>query len=126
MTAKQALGHFSGLPTRFSIQLYGISLRPQHEADTFELWRFFYLTGVLNARASDINEKDGYKHLDPEKDPSLVSKARWGDVQRYLWEVNTVYRDYLIMVAQDSASSSGLAFKLPQQRKGNRNARRLR
>lgn len=125
MSAKQAPEHFKGLPTRFSISLYGISLRPQQEADIFELWRFFYLTGVVNARASDASEKDGYKPLDPEKDPTLVSKSRWNDVQKYLWELNTVYRDYLISVDQEQANATGLAFKLPpQQRRGSNRGRR--
>lgn len=124
MSAKQALQHFSGLPTRFGITLYGIVLRPQQEADILELWRFFYLTGVINARASDSSEKDGYKHLDPDKDPTLVSKSRWNDVQKHLWEINTVYRDYLITVDQEQVNTTGLPFKLPTQHRRLGNKRR--
>lgn len=118
MSAQQALQHFSGLPNRFSIKLYGIALRPGRETDVLELWRFFYLAGVLNARVSDSTEKDGYRHLDPERDTTLVSKSRWNDVQKYLWEVNTVYRDYLISVDQEQSNSFGLAFKSSARKRG--------
>jgi len=123
-TPEQAFGHFKSVLTRFSVDLYGITLSQTHERDIFELWRFFYLSGVVNARVSDTSEKDGYRHLDPEQDPSLVSKARWNDVQKILWEINTVFRDYLITVGTQESLSNGLAVKIPSRNRGGRSQRR--
>ncbi|PTR07596.1 MULTISPECIES: P-loop ATPase, Sll1717 family [unclassified Novosphingobium] len=110
MSSQLALNHLKSILTRFSVSLYGISLSQQKEADVFELWRFFYLNGVLNARASDgINEK--YRHLDPYDDPMFVVKPRWNDLQKVLWEVNTVYRDFLISVQAENQKLTGLAVK---------------
>lgn len=111
MSSDQALTHFRMVISKFSVTLHGFALNQTKDSDIFELWRFFYLCGVLNARVSDSGEKDSYRHLDPDKDPTLVSKVRWNDLQKILWEVNTVYRDYLITIGKEEAANLGLAVK---------------
>lgn len=111
LSAEGAKEHFQSVMSRFGIVLYGQTLQHNDEGSAFALWRFFYQCGVLNARVSDTSEKDGYRHLDPAREPNLVSKARWNDLQAMLWEVNTVYRDYLIILQTEAASRVGLAFK---------------
>lgn len=116
LTSEQAKEHFSKVLTMFSVKLYGITLSPARESDVFELWRFFYLNGLLNARVSDNERKLGYRHLDPEADLMLVSKPRWNDIQKALWEINPVFRDYLITIHQQESLQTGLAIKRPNRR----------
>lgn len=111
MSSQQALDHFKMILSRFSVTLYGISLSQQREAHIFELWRFFYLNSVLNARVSDATQPDNYRHLDAYDDPMFVVKPRWNDLQKVLWEVNTVYRDFLITVQAEDQRMTGLPTK---------------
>lgn len=114
MNSDAALQHFKMVLTKFSVSLFGITLSQTVERDAFELWRFFYAASVLNARVTDASQKDGYKHLDAEQDPTLISKVRWNELQKILWEINTVYRDYLMSVAQEEKLNTGLAVKTPR------------
>lgn len=113
MTPQQALDYFRMVNSKFGVVLYGSTIDQRNESDIFELWRFFYICRVINARVSDVGEKDGYRHLDPGQDPALVSKARWNDLQNTLWEINTVYRDFLIMLKKEAELRDGLATKRP-------------
>lgn len=108
--AEAAKEHFLRVLSRFGPTLYGRKL-PNSEGSAFDLWGFFYNASVLNARVSDVLEPDGFRHLDPRDDPGLVSKVRWNDVQRHLWEVNTAYRDFLESVRESEARISGLPTK---------------
>lgn len=117
MSSELAKIHFSSVMSKFGISLYGHKLRQDRESDLFELWQFFYSSGVLNARVSDNLQKDGYRHLDPTKDPMLVSKPRWNDMQAVLWEINTVYRDFLISVGNEEKRMTGLPVKRPKKRR---------
>ncbi|WP_207460107.1 hypothetical protein [Azospirillum sp. SYSU D00513] len=124
MSSEEVLDHFRKIISKFSVILYGCSLNQQKDSDIFEIWRFFYISGVLNARVSDIREKNGYRHLDPEQDQTLVSKVRWNDLQATLWEVNTVYRDFLINVEKANSTRIGLAVKRSTRRNASRGRRR--
>ncbi|KPH85889.1 hypothetical protein GLUCOINTEAF2_0203144 [Komagataeibacter intermedius AF2] len=124
MSAEGALEHFKKIPSKFTITLFGKTIRPGNEIQAFELWQFFYQEKVINARASDIETRDGFKHLDPENDAFLVSKARWNDLQKYLWEINTAYRDYLVFLQKEDGKYSGLAIKRPAGNRKRRNSRR--
>lgn len=110
MTSDRALKHFQKVLTQFSILLYGVPLS-QSRASAFQIWSFLYINGVLNARTSDNREKDGFRHLDPIMDVTLVSAPRWNELQKLMWELNTVYRDYVSMISDDDAASIGLASK---------------
>lgn len=102
--------------SRFSVKLNGVTLSQDRDVDIFSLWRFLYIAGVLNARVSDKTQHDGYAHLDPLRDPILVSGARWNDMQSVLWEINTAYRDYLISLQDESGRRTGLAHKTPSKK----------
>ena len=111
MSAESALKHFKNLPSRFAIRLFGRTIHQGVDQDAFELWQFFYLCGILNARVSDMNMKDNFRHLNAAHDPFFVSKVRWNELQKALWEVNTAYRDYLIQIQSDAAAHVGLPIK---------------
>lgn len=117
MSSEEAFSHFKSAFSKFSISLHGSPLKASVDNDVFAVWRFFYENGVINARISDPSQKEGYKHLDPEKDPTLVTKSRWNDLQATLWEINTVYRDYLILLEKEASYRGGLALK-SRKRKG--------
>ncbi len=124
MKAEQALSHFTMILSKFGVKIHGITLSQSKEGDIFELWRFFYLCGVINARISDTSKRDGYRHLDPESDLTLVSKVRWNEMQKILWEINTVYRDYLIAVGREESLKLGLPLKIVNKRGRNSGRRR--
>lgn len=111
--------HLSAI-TGFSITLYGRILQLSREDDLISLWRYLYEIGFINARLSDKREKDGFRHVYPHMDPSLVSKARWNDMQSAIWEIGPAYRDYLISIQKEHASKTGLApsFRKSTQKRG--------
>ena len=114
LSAEETKSHLATLPSRFSINLFGRTIRPSVEADIFDLWKFLYLSGVLNARVSDSSAREGYRHIVPEADPLLVSKARWNEMQQNLWEVNPAYRDFLISQQRENAKKIGLPIRRPR------------
>ncbi len=95
------------IPTRFSINLLGKVLQHTRE-DAFVLWRYLYDIGFINARASDIRESKGYKHICSQDDPELVSISRWDEMQKVTWEIHPAYRDYLIKLIKESKFNLGL------------------
>lgn len=110
-SAEEMRGAIKRAATKFGIVLRGISIRPEVEADVLDLWRFLYASDVLNARVSDTMQKDGYRHIEVSSDPMLVSKARWNDMQKALWEINPAYRDFLIHHQEEEARTSGIPTK---------------
>ncbi|WP_439602468.1 P-loop ATPase, Sll1717 family [Devosia sp.] len=117
MSSDATLAHLRKLFSKFGIQVYGRPLGTNLENDSFELWRFLYTSGVLNARVSDATQKDGYRHLPPGADLSLVSKVRWNDLQKLLWEINAAYRDYLIQLQKEEEVRIGLPVKRTRPRR---------
>lgn len=117
LTAIAARDHFISMGSRFSCYLYGRPMRPGIESDAIEIWSFFYLSNILNARTSDQRMKDGYSHIDPAADPTLVNKARWNEMQNFLWEVNPAFRDFLDARRAESLARGGLAKKRPSSRR---------
>lgn len=115
LTAEQMMGHLKGIASRFGVTLYGRTLKPGNEADTFDLWRFLYIANVVNARVSDENERDSFRHLRSEEDSFLVSKPRWNEMQKMLWEVNPAFRDYLDTRARSQSAMVGLPTKAKQR-----------
>lgn len=90
------------------VRLYGRSLRNNIDSDVFELWKFLYTVGFLHARVADSREKDGYRHLDPVKEPNFVAAPNWNQMQMVVWEVSPVYRDFIITLQNNAAAQLGL------------------
>lgn len=116
LTAEETKRHIRTTTSAFKVQVYGRAMRQEREEDVFEIWRFLYNANFLNARISDDREKDGFRHLVASADPTLVSKARWNEMQGLLWEVNPAFRDFLISRQADQQARTGL----PTKRKGPR------
>lgn len=108
MTTEVLRKQFKAVPSEFGLTAYGQRLQPGIDNDALVLLGLLFDNGVINARVSDTREKDGYRHIQPEDDPTLVSKARWNDLQAVVWEVNAVYRDYMIKVQREYAAKTGL------------------
>jgi len=106
----------NGLTSRFSISLFGNTLRNDEQNSTFELWRFLHEIGFINARISDTRESKGFRHITSEDDPDLVSPARWNDMQSMTWEVHPSYRDYLIKVKLEKSFNFGRPKKKRRKR----------
>ena len=124
LTADQARSHIEKLNGRFPISLYGRSMRPHMDNDLFDIWKFLYISNFLNARVSDDRQKNGYRHIASSDDPTLVSKARWNEMQGMLWEVNPAFRDYLISRQVERAAMTGLPVR--QKKGGGRGKGRAR
>ena len=120
MSAEEVRDHFSRMLSRYGGTLYGRSLSQQGEEDMFEIWAFLYRAGILNARVSDTSQPRGFRHLEPSEDSFLVSKSRWNELQQMLWEVNAVYRDYLIT----RQAEIGLRVGLPKKKEKGRRKRK--
>lgn len=120
LTADEMRDHLRRTSSQFGISIYGRSIRPDHEDDVFDLWRFLYLSDVINARVSDDREDDGYRHVDASQQPDLVSKARWNELQGMLWEVNPAFRDYLVARKTDHDAKFGLPIKKRNPRRNRR------
>lgn len=109
-SAEKIQEHFRKMLGRFGATFNGVRLSNSDDT-AFQVWRFLYASGVINARISDNTKKDGYKHLQPSNDPFLVSRSRWNELQKLLWEVDPVYRDFLSTLRQEQVGFSGLATK---------------
>ncbi len=107
-TAELMREHLKTLPSMFSISLYGTTLKPMDENDAFTLWRYLYELGFLNSRASDIREKDGFRHIFPTHGTSLVSRSNWRNMQAMIWEIHPAYRDFLQHKRKEGEFSQGL------------------
>ncbi|WP_297341148.1 hypothetical protein [Pseudophaeobacter sp.] len=106
-SADRCLSHIKSMLGRYGATFNGVRL-PNEDSTAFEVWRFLYASGVVNARVSDSSEKDGYKHLQASSDPYLVQPSRWNDVQKCLWEIDPVFRDFLHMLSEERANFTGL------------------
>jgi hypothetical protein len=107
-TAEVVRKHLASLGGSFPVTLYGRTMKMADDEDLFELWRFLYDVGLLNARVADQREKDGYRHIYPNEDPTLVSKARWNEMQAIVWEIGPAYRDHLIRIHAEKQAQFGL------------------
>lgn len=103
--------HLRTLPSSFSITLNGQTLHPDTDEDLFELWSFLFTIGVLYPRVSDSRMARGFRFVFPADDPGFVSKTRWNEMQKALWEVHPAYRDHLIEVQKEVAARTGLPVK---------------
>ncbi len=111
ITAETLRGHLQSVPSRFSTTLFGKTLKPNNDEDAFNLWKFLFELGIINARVADTSKKDGYRHITPSDEPGLVSRARWNDLQGMIWEINPAYRDFLVLKQEQESRRSGLPKK---------------
>ncbi|TAN49469.1 MAG: hypothetical protein EPN26_11265 [Rhodospirillales bacterium] len=117
MSAEEAKEHIAKIPTMFGVVIYGKTIQPTNNDSTFQLWKFLYQTGILNARISDSSQPDNYRHIDPEADPTLVSLPRWNEMQKMVWEIHPAYRDFLVNLQKENQARTGLALKRPPTKK---------
>jgi hypothetical protein len=58
-----------------------------------------YRVSVLfAARRGDSTQEKGYTLVNARDDVDLIRKTRWNDIQKYAWEINPAYRDFLLAV----------------------------
>jgi 3',5'-cyclic AMP phosphodiesterase CpdA len=107
-TVEKVRLHLMTIPTMFSVKLGGIAMQADSQQDTIKLWHLLYESGVLNARIADSRQPDGFRHIDPLQDPSLVSQERWNDMQAVIWEINPAYRDFLLQIEATEKARDGL------------------
>ena len=116
-TSEAVRVHLQGLPSKFTITLFGQTVRPGSNEGTFALWEFLYIIGFIYPRVSDSRQPKGYRHILAREQPKFVSQKNWNEMQAALWEVHPAYRDYLISVAKDKQASFGLPKKMNNKRR---------
>jgi hypothetical protein len=117
MTNESLRAQFKKVPSQFSLRISGHQLRPDNDQDSLTLLGFLYEVGIITARVSDSTKKGSYRFVNPDDDPTLVSKARWNDLQSVIWEVNPVFRDYMIKVEREHRTQIGLPTQRPPRKR---------
>ena len=115
LSADSMLKHLRGLPSRFGITLLGTLLKPGDEDCTFRLWKFLFDAGFMGARRDDSTKAKGFTHIGPRDDLDLIAKPRWNDIQKYKWEINPAYRDFLIAVKKHD--NLGISFPVKRSQR---------
>lgn len=86
--------HLLGVPGQCDIRILEKHLKPNQIEDAFLLWSMLYNIGFINPRMPDNTQKKNFSFI--PYDETLVSIARWNDMQKYEWEVHPCYRSFLI------------------------------
>jgi hypothetical protein len=94
--ADQIQKHLLLLPNRFGIQLFGQSLNGGRHDHALLLWKYLFDIGFFGARSDDSSQPRGFDHTVAFESLDLISKERWNDMQKFIWEINPAYRDFLI------------------------------
>jgi hypothetical protein len=110
-TTQSMFEHLRSLPSAFSIQLRGETIRPDDDDQLFKLWNFLYNIELLNPRVSDKRQPKGYRHILPEEKPLLVYKSNWNEMEKMVWEVNPAFRDHIIHISDEERARFGLSRK---------------
>ncbi len=94
--------HLKGVPSRCGVSLLGRVLQPHLERESvFALWQYLHEMGFICARTDDASMPRGFRHILLKNDASLVSPARWNDMQNLTWEIDPAYRDYLLSIHRE-------------------------
>lgn len=116
-TAEETKKFIWALPSSIpGLTIAGHTMRPDNYS-TFVIWRFLYEIGFLSARYSNQDAERGFDHIDPTKEPNLVSAENWNIMQKMLWEVATVFRARLDELRAFNDSFGGLAYKTKSKRR---------
>ncbi len=98
MTTKATLSHLKTIPSRFSTQLFGHTLKQESTDDCYSLLTFLYRIGFLGAKLPRPGGR--YIHLSPSDKPNIANSAAINEMQSIVWEVHPAYRDYLLTEQQ--------------------------
>lgn len=103
------LKHLQGVPSTFSVAVRGKGLQGDSRDDAFTLWRLLHEGGVVNALIADSREHRGFRHINYADDPTLVTLARWNEMQKLQWEIHPAFRSFLKSVREDEAAARGIS-----------------
>ncbi|MFY0524794.1 P-loop ATPase, Sll1717 family [Archangium gephyra] len=90
--------HLAKLPSRFSIQLRGKSLRPDSHDAAAQLHALLFEAGFINARVDDPGQPRGYRHLTFADRPELTDPAHVNEARAARWDVHPVFRSHLLQI----------------------------
>lgn len=93
-SGQNIIEHLKTIPSMFSIQLFGTSLKSNIHDDALKLLSFLFRIGFLGARRT--RPGGNYTHLSPADQPNLVSAINHNELQSIFWEVHPAYRDFLL------------------------------
>ena len=90
--------HLAKLPSRFSIQVRGKSLRPDSHDAAEQLHALLFETGFINARVDDPGQPRGFRHLTFADRPELTDPAHVNEARAARWDVHPVFRGHLLQI----------------------------
>jgi len=90
--------HLSRLPSRFSIQVRGKSLRPDSHEAAEQLHALLFEAGFINARVADPSQPKGYRHVGFADRPELTDPAHVNEARAARWDVHPVFRSHLLQI----------------------------
>jgi hypothetical protein len=90
--------HLSKLPSRFSIQLRGKTLRPDMPTAAEQLHALLFEAGFINARVDDPIQPKSYRHLTFSDRPELTDPVHMNEARGALWDVHPVFRSHLLQI----------------------------
>lgn len=88
--------HLRTIPSRFTLIVRGITLKPQDDADAITLLSLLHESGFINPRVLDSSKPLGYNHVLFQDDPNFVKYANWNKMQAASWEIHPAFRSFLL------------------------------
>lgn len=101
MPFEKLRAHLKTVGSGFSLVIRGHQIQPDNDEDAMILLRFLHEIGFINARYVDARMPRGFRHVNFQDDPSLVTKANWKNLQAATWEIHPAFRSYLLGAKED-------------------------
>jgi hypothetical protein len=125
LNATSLLDHLKRIPGTCRIEVKRNVIRCDDEYDAFVLWKLLFDIEFITPRKADSLMAKGYKHIRPNDDVSLVCKARWNDLNKFIWDVHPCYRSYLMDIKDFEDRSKLLPSDSIKSQKGKHTKKRF-
>lgn len=88
--------HLLTVPSKATIAIRGISLRPGNDADFVRLLALLHEVGFVNARLPDSAAPRKFRHINYSDESAFVREGNWNNLQAAEWEVHPAFRSHLL------------------------------
>jgi hypothetical protein len=97
---EQMRRHLRTVPSITSVQVRGMQMHPDDDADAIALLELMHEAGLINPRVPDRAMERQFRHINFQDDPNFVRMSNWNDMQGATWEIHPAFRTYLIGIRQ--------------------------
>ena len=88
--------HLLTVPSRATIAIRRIALRPANDADFVTLLALLHEVGFINPRVPDSVAIRKFKHINYSDESAFVRESNWNNLQAAEWEVHPAFRSHLL------------------------------